>query len=281
MLDWSIGYLAEHGSDTPRLDAEILLAHACGCQRIQLYTNYDRVLSEAERGRMRDLVRRRAQAEPVAYLVGYREFFGLEFAVSPAVLVPRPDTETLVRCALDAMKPIEAPRVLDVGTGSGCIAIALAANNPSASVLAVDISTDALEVAQENAVRHHVEDRVSFAKSDLFADVDEQRFDLIVSNPPYIRDDEMPGLDRDVRDHEPDGALAGGPDGLDYVRSIISRAPDYIGPRGWLMLEIDDAQATTVAALMLERAFEPTAIEKDLSGRQRVVRGHWTAAGGD
>lgn len=273
VLDWSIGYLAEHGSDSPRLDAELLLAHSCNWQRIQLYTNYDQPLTPDQRGRMRELVRRRAQAEPVAYLIGYREFFGLDFAVSPAVLVPRPDTETLVRTALDALRDVTNPRVLDVGTGSGCIAVTLAVHCPTAHVTAVDISADALQVAGRNAATHEVADRITFVESDLFAELPTSAFDLIVSNPPYIRQDEMATLQPDVRDHEPHGALLGGDDGLDVVRRIVASAREYLNSGGRLMLEIDDAQAASTAALLSAGGFESIAIEKDLSGCQRVVQG--------
>jgi len=271
VLDWSIEYLREHGSDSPRLDAEILLAHSCGWQRIQLYTNYDQPLTADQRGRMRELIQRRAKAEPVAYLVGYREFFGLDFEVDSSVLIPRPDTETLVRTALDVLKSRTEPRGLDIGTGSGCIAIAIATNCPQASVTAVDISGESLMIAATNAERHAVSDRVAFFESNVFSGVPPQQFDLIVSNPPYICDDELAGLDADVRDHEPVGALVGGSDGLDVVRRIVSEAPEYLKSDGHLMLEIDGQQAETVAQLLADTGYRNVGIEKDLSGIQRVV----------
>lgn len=273
VLDWSIGYLRENGSDSPRLDAEILLAHSCGWQRIQLYTNYDQPLTPVQRGKMRDFIQRRAQAEPVAYLVGYREFFGLDFAVNPAVLIPRPDTETLVRTALDALKGRENPAVLDIGTGSGCIAVALAVNCPAANLTAVDISPEALATATANADKHGMSDRVRFFESDVFSNVPDEKFDVIASNPPYIREDEMAGLDADVRDHEPIGALVGGVDGLDVVRRIIGESPNYLVPGGHLMLEIDGQQAGSVADLLRSGNYKNVGIEKDLSGIERVVYG--------
>ena len=271
VLDWSIEYLREHGSDSPRLDAEILLAHSCGWQRIQLYTNYDQPLTTDQRGRMREFIQRRAKAEPVAYLVGYREFFGLDFEVDSSVLIPRPDTETLVRTALDVLKSRPEPTVLDIGTGSGCIAVAIAANNSRANVIAVDISRESLMIATANAERHAVNDRVACFESNVFSGVPPQQFDLIVSNPPYIRDDELAGLDADVRDHEPVGALVGGSDGLDVVRRIVSEAPEHLTDDGHLMLEIDGQQAEAVAQLLADTGYRNVGIEKDLSGIQRVV----------
>ncbi len=270
VLTWSTDFLGNHGSDSPRLDAELLLAHACGCQRIQLYTNYDRVLTDDQRARMRELVRRRAQAEPVAYLVGYREFFGLDFEVGPAVLIPRPDTETLVRAALEVLKQLPAPTVIDIGTGSGCIAVALAVNS-QATVTAVDISAEALEVAKKNAERHKVADRIEFTCSDLFAAVPETTVDLIVSNPPYITETEHPGLQKDVRDHEPIQALVAGKDGLDVVRRLIQDARSYLRDGGHLMLEIDGSQAQVVADLLSSAGYGKVQIQKDLCGIQRVV----------
>lgn len=272
MLDWSIGYLQERGSDSPRLDAEILLAHSCGWQRIQLYTNYNQQLTPDQRGRMRDFIQRRARAEPVAYLVGYREFFALDFAVNSSVLIPRPDTETLVREAIEVAKSVNSPNVLDIGTGSGCVAISIAVNCPNANTTAVDISTDALGVATANAEKHNVTDRVRLLCSDVFKNVPAERFDLIVSNPPYIREDELPTLQADVRDHEPVGALVGGSDGLDIVRRIVTESPAFLAESGHLMLEVDGQQADPVAQLLTNAGYRDVLIEKDLSGIQRVVK---------
>ncbi|MFK7819395.1 MAG: peptide chain release factor N(5)-glutamine methyltransferase [Planctomycetaceae bacterium] len=274
VLDWSIGYLRENGSDSPRLDAEILLAHSCGWERIHLYTNYDKPLSPDQRGRMRDFIQRRAKAEPVAYLVGFREFFGLDFSVNSAVLIPRPDTETLVRTALDVLKERSTSNVLDIGTGSGCVAVAIAVNCPGANVTAVDISPEALAIASVNADKHNMSDRIRLLQSDVFSGVPDEKFEVIVSNPPYIRADEMPGLDADVRDHEPTGALVGGTDGLDIVRQIIAQSPGYLTDDGHLMLEVDGQQAEPVAELLKRAGFQNVGIEKDLSGIQRVVYGN-------
>jgi release factor glutamine methyltransferase len=167
VLEWTSGYLREKGSESPRLEAEVLLAHARRCPRIQLYTAYDEPLPEPIRAKMREMVQRRAASEPVAYIVGHREFFSLDFEVTPDVLIPRSDTETLVVEILERLKPVPQPKILELGTGSGCIAIALAANHPGATVTAVDLSSESLAVAQRKPVRHKLAHRVTFAQGDL------------------------------------------------------------------------------------------------------------------
>lgn len=273
VLEWTTGYLKERGSESPRLDAELLLAHARGCPRIHLYTAYDEPLPEPVRGRMRELVQRRAAAEPVAYLIGQREFFSLPFHVTPAVLIPRPDTETLVIEALSFLKSRSSARVLDIGTGSGCVAVALAVNIPDARVTAVDVSSAALEVAQRNAERHGVDHRVQFLEGDLFASLaDDARFDAIVSNPPYVRTNEIPELQPDVRLSEPHGALDGGEDGLDIIRRIVDNAPDWMVPGGALMIECSPEQADLVRELLeAQGTYASAGIRQDLSNQPRVV----------
>jgi release factor glutamine methyltransferase len=207
VLDWTTAHLKQHGSETPRLDAEILLAHARDCRRIELYTRFDEPLTDAQRAVMRDLTKRRAKSEPVAYLVGHREFFSLDLRVTPDVLIPRPDTETLVVELIDAVRPVESPRILDLGTGSGCIAIAAAVNLPSARITATDLSDAALAIARENAEKHAVSDRIRFLRGDLFAPLAQgEQFDVIASNAPYIADHEQETLQNDVRRFEPHAA---------------------------------------------------------------------------
>ena len=273
ILDWTTGYLQQHGSETPRLDAEILLAFARECQRIDLYTRFDEVLSEKQRSIMRDLVRRRAQSEPVAYLVGHREFFSLDFLVTPGVFIPRPDTETLVVTVLEQVKTFSSPRILDVGTGSGCICVAIASNHPEAQLTAVDISDAALEVAKRNAQRHNVAERVRFFNGDLFAPLQENEiFDIVVSNPPYVTEQERETLQPDVRLHEPHSALFSGEDGLNIVRRLIAESPDYLSPGGMLLMEMDPSQADAVTKLLQSHAlYTETKIHKDLTGKIRVV----------
>lgn len=276
VLDWTIAHLKQHGSESPRLDAEILLAHARGCQRIQLYTNYDTPLEPEERATMRELVKRRATLEPVAYLVGYREFFGLDFEVGPGVLIPRPDTETLVVTLLEAAKEMESPetlRMLDVGTGSGCIPISVAANCPRVVVTAVELDEKVAEVARRNAVKNDVAGRVTVLQGDLLAPIAaDAQFEFIASNPPYITDEEMDELQPDVRLHEPHLALRGGKDGLDIVRRLLAEAPSRLVPGGAMLIEIAGKQAETVQQLYAESGeFEAAEIVKDLGGRSRVV----------
>jgi release factor glutamine methyltransferase len=274
IIDWTTAHLKKYGSDTPRLETEILLAHARGCRRIELYTRFDEVLSEKERSTMRDLVRRRAQSEPVAYLVGHREFFGLDFRVTPAVLIPRPDTETLVVELVDVAKPLAAPRILDIGTGSGCIAIAAAVNLPSAQITVTDASEAALAVARENAESHKVTDRIRFHSGDLFGPLDtNERFDIVASNPPYIADHEKETLQNDVRKYEPHEALFSGPTGLEVLFRLVDQAPDFLNAGGTLMLEISPEQASAVVARMeASGKYRDMRVVKDLPGMARVVR---------
>lgn len=275
ILDWTTTFLEEQGSDTARLDSEILLAHARKCPRIHLYTRYEEPLTDNERAVMRDLVQRRAKAEPVAYLVGHREFFSLDFRVTPDVLIPRPDTETLVVESIELAKECSQPRIADVGTGSGCVAIALAVNLPAANLTAVDVSRQALAVASENAKKHAVEDRIQFVQGNLLSDVaGGTQFDLIVSNPPYIRPDEIPTLQADVQLHEPHLALdGGGVDGLNLVRQLIQQATSHLVANGHLIIEISPEQAEATKQAMEQSQFCRVEIVDDLSGKSRVVRG--------
>lgn len=277
ILAWTTDYLRKHGSEAPRLEAEILLAHARQSPRIQLYTQFDELLTEAQRTTMRELVKRRATAEPVAYLVGHKEFFSLDFKVTRDVLIPRPDTETLVMAALDRMKENRQPDILDLCTGSGCVAIALAKQLPRSRVVAVELLAGAAAVARENIEKHQLAERISLYTGDLFAPLPEQRFDLIVSNPPYITTTELATLDPDVRLHEPQTALDGGEDGLDVIRRIIQAAPRWLKQPGWLQLEIDPAQASAVRQLLEAAGFEDCRTYPDLSGEVRVVEGTRTA----
>lgn len=273
ILDWTTRYLKQHGSETPRLDTEILLAHTRKCARIQLYTNFDSPLTEEERAQMRELVKRRAQAEPVAYLVGHREFFGLDFRVTKDVLIPRPDTETLVVELLERAKAVPAPRVLELCTGSACIAVSAAINLPAASFIATDVSPPALQIAKENAEKHHVADRIEFREGDLFAPIPSgTQFDFIASNPPYVPEGEIATLDADVREHEPLLALRAGVDGMQYLNVIVEQAAPYLVSGGWLLLETGIEQAPLTAEALNGRAeFTDIRIVKDLGGRPRVV----------
>lgn len=273
VLDWTVKHLKQNGSPSPRLDAEVLLAHARGCSRIKLYTDFDQPMTDTQRGVMRDLVKRRAQAEPVAYLIGEREFYSLKFKLTRDVLIPRPDTEVLVMELIERARNLPAPKILDLGTGSGCIAVTTAVNLAHAHVTAVDVSPTALQVARENAERHKVDPRLEFFAGDLFAPIPAgKKFDFIVSNPPYIPSGELAGLQQDVRKHEPQLALDGGPDGLDVIRRIVADLPAFLGENGTFLLEIDPPQFTAVQTMLSETGqFEKISVVKDLAGEPRVV----------
>ncbi|QDT64509.1 peptide chain release factor N(5)-glutamine methyltransferase [Calycomorphotria hydatis] len=272
ILTWTTEHLKQHGSDSPRVEAEILLAHARHCPRIQLYTAFDEPLSDEERAQMRDLVKRRAKAEPVAYLVGYREFFSLQFEVTSDVLIPRPETETLVMEALDVTKEIKEPELLDMCTGSGCVAIAAVKNHPSMSATATDISSSALEIAKRNAEKHQVAERITFVESNLFEAVsDGSQFDVITANPPYVTNSEWEELEDHVRLHEPQTALIAGVDGLDVVRPLIAEVPRYLKPGGTIFIEIDPAQESPVRELFESWATEVTSI-RDWNKDVRVMK---------
>jgi len=274
LLTWTTEWLAARGSESPRLDAEVLLAHVRGCPRIMLYTAFDTPVPEAERAAFRGFVKRRGAGEPVAYLVGCREFFSLPFAVGPAVLVPRPETEGLVVRGLDLCRPRAAPRIADVGTGCGAIAVTLAKHLPRALVTATDVAADALAVARGNAARHGVAERIEFLECDL---LDHSRgagpWDAIVSNPPYVREDEFESLPADVRLHEPRGALVAGPTGVEVVARLAATAAERLAPGGWLLVEIGPAVAAAAeAALAAQAALEPGPTLPDLAGLPRIVQ---------
>jgi release factor glutamine methyltransferase len=270
LLEWTEDFLRKKGFESPRLEAQILLAHALGCKKIDLYVRHDEEPAEDRRTAFRETIKKRAEGMPVAYLVGHREFYSLEFAVSPAVLIPRPETETLVMEALRRLKPLESPRVLDLGTGSGAIAVAIARQHKTARITAVDVSSAALAVAASNAQRHGVADRITFLEGDLFVPVAGETFDLIVSNPPYIADAELASLDVGVREFEPRAALAGGPDGLDFYRRIAADVPNYLAAGGAILVEIGATQEAAVRDLFAAR-LDPDTSFKDSAGRPRVV----------
>lgn len=276
LLQWTTDYLKRHGSDSPRLDAEVLLAEALGCKRIELYTAFDQEPKEDVRAAFRELVRRRSEGTPVAYLVGRREFYSLTFRVTPDVLIPRPETEFLVIALLDVARQRQADQVTvcDVGTGSGIVAVTAAKHLPNARITAVDISPAALEVARGNAETHGVLDRIEFLQSDLFAAISpERRFDFVVSNPPYVSEAEMEALAPDVRDHEPRLALLAGPIGTEVIQTLVSQAAERLNPGGYLLMEISPMIHDAVQSLLAADArFEPGPTIKDLARLPRVVQ---------
>jgi release factor glutamine methyltransferase len=273
LLSWTTDFFKSKGVADARLEAEILLGHVLGCKRVDLFMRFDEVPADADRAKFRELIQRRVAGWPVAYLVGSRAFYMLTFDVDPAVLIPRSDTETLVLEALKRLKPLTAPEVLDIGTGSGCIAISLAHQKKDARVTATDVSPDALAVAQRNATKHGVADRMAFLQGDLFAPLPGgSQFDLIASNPPYIAQSEFSALAPDVRDHEPRLALDGGPDGLAFYRRIATGVGPFLKPGGSLLLEIGYTQEDPVRRLLAERPeLEVGATLKDMGGHPRVV----------
>jgi release factor glutamine methyltransferase len=267
-IAWAVETLRDT-SETPRLDAEVLLAHTLGWSRARVLSRLQETISDEMLQQFRTLILRRAAREPVAYLVGRKEFYGLEFVVDRLVLVPRPETETLVDAALEWAKHRPAPLVIaDIGTGSGCIAVALAVHLPQAHIYAIDLSRDALAVARQNVIRHHVDASVTLLNGDLLAPLP-QPVDLLVSNPPYTVLDEV---DPGVRMHEPHLALDGGSDGLAVYRRLFAAAPSALRPGGALMLEIGATQARAVVDLA-RQAFPEAVIRvrQDLAGRDRVV----------
>ncbi|MHB1412963.1 MAG: peptide chain release factor N(5)-glutamine methyltransferase [Thermoleophilia bacterium] len=276
LLIKSAQFLKGKGSASPRLDAELLLAEVMGLSRIELYTNFEQPLTVAEVDRYRELIRRRGRGEPVAYILGRAYFRNLTLAVSGAVLIPRPETEHVVDAALFFLMERdwpEPPRVLDVGTGSGAIAISLAAAFPEARVAASDDSAEALALAAENARTTGVAERIAFVRSDLFDGLEPmETFDLIVSNPPYVSETEWPDLPRDVSGFEPREALYGGADGLDFYRRLAVEAPQFLKPRGGLILEIGFSQAEAVRELLgASGMFSDIAVIQDYAGHDRVV----------
>jgi release factor glutamine methyltransferase len=275
LLNWTAKFLANKGSESPRLDAEVLLAHALGCKRIDLYgLRFAETATEAQRQRYRDLVRRRIEGCPVAYLVGRKEFFSLEFEVTPDVLIPRPDTELVVTTCLDLAGKLAEPRIVDLGTGSGCLAVAVACRHAGTRVTAVDLSPGALAVARRNADRHGVAGRIYFFHGDLFAPLSaDEHFDFVLSNPPYIPHDDIRNLAPGVRDYEPHLALDGGPDGYAVLDRLAEQAMDHLVPGGHLIVEIGAPQETEARrriATHSEYDLSPTIF--DHSGHPRVLR---------
>mgnify|MGYP005821621371 CR=1 FL=1 len=269
ILSWTREYLAGKGVENARLDAEWMLCAATGLDRVGLYLNFERPLNETELATFRAMVARRARREPLQHILGTQEFFGLEFEVTPDVLIPRHDTETLVTEAL--LRKPGAASVLDIGTGSGCIAVALAKQLPDAKVAAIDISAAALTVARRNADRNGV--MVEFLAGSLLEPVAGRSFDLIVSNPPYIPAADIEALEPEVRDHEPKGALDGGTDGLDVYRALIPAALACLNPGGWRLVEVGIGQAPAVADLFTQNGFDELCTARDPGAIERVVGG--------
>lgn len=274
VLRWAADDFRARGIDSPRLDAEVLLTRALGTTRVQLVVDAQRSLTPEELARFREMVKRRRAREPVAYILGEREFYGRVFRVDARVLVPRPDTETLVEVALERSRHVSmSMRALDLCTGSGCIAITLARERPTSTVLATDASEGALAVARENALRLGAYN-VALRAGDLYAAATPAPpFDVITANPPYIARGEIPMLMKDVRDFEPKLALEGGDDGLAVIRRVVAGAPAHLAPGGVLAVEVGAGQAPAAAELFASAGFDSIELRRDYARIERVVSG--------
>ena len=289
LLEWTTDYFKKNGSESPRLEAEILLAASLGWQRISLYTNFMKEPSEEERTRFRVFVKRRAAGEPVAYLVGHKEFYSLSFEVTPDTLIPRPETEHLVVEALDRLAknttqatPHMTPHVVDVGTGSGAIAVAIAKNAPKCRCTAVDVSAAALEVAKRNAAKHAVADRIAFLESDLLGAFPETPiFDLVVSNPPYVSEREFEQLPPDVKNYEPKLALVAGKDATSVIRNLAEQALPRLREGGHFLVELSPMIAGQVAELLQQQGWHDVRIQRDIAGQQRIAIARKVNGGGE
>ena len=280
LLRWTTDHFTQRGIETARLDAECLLAHALGMDRLRLYLDFEKPVTPAERAVFRELVRRRgADRVPVAYLVGRREFWSLPLRVSPDVLVPRPETEILVEAALDLLPPESEARVLEIGTGSGAVALALAHERPGIRLTATDLSAAALELAGRNADELRMAERIHWVQGHLFEPVEGETFDLVVSNPPYVAESQRAELPPELL-HEPSEALFAGPDGTELLRELVEGVSGVLAPAGALALELSPEQAPRVADWCRARGLHNVSERRDLSGRVRVVAAAHRVEGG-
>lgn len=281
LIRWTTDFFKKKGIPNPRLDAELLLAHVLKCPRIELYTDHDRRIADKDLAKYRAFVERRAKREPLQYILKETEFWGLKITVTPDVLIPRPETELLVEEAIKIVgagfsrpgREDRAPtgiQILDIGTGSGSIAVALAKELPKAKVIATDISKEALALARENAEMNGVIDRIDFILADLAPwkrfQAEDRLFDLIVSNPPYIATNDFPTLQPEVRDFEPRRALDGGPDGFSMIRTILKEAPAFLRPGGFLLMELGENQGEKI-----KKELKPATFKRDYAGIERIL----------
>ncbi len=274
IVNLSTRYLADHHIENARLNAELLLGHALNMKRVELYVNFEKPLADDELQRIREMLRRRGNHEPLQYIIGETEFFGLRFYTNPAALVPRPETELLVEKTLELIKTQTNVDVLDIGTGSGNIAVSLAVHHPGVLVTAIDVSKEALQLAHRNADLHCVADRITFTQLDVMNDDDVNLlsvFDLIVSNPPYISTDERELLPRDVREFEPEDALYAGDDGLVFYRRLADKYRQWLRPGGYVCVETGFGMADNVCRLFELTGLIVESVYPDLNGIERIV----------
>ena len=278
LIRWTDERFKKEGLPTPRLDAEVLLAETLGVDRVDLYVRFDQPLHPEELARFKKRIQRRLKREPVAYIIGKREFWSLSFKVTPDVLIPRPETEVLVAEALKVLSQQEKTRgqvlILEIGTGSGAVSVALAKELPMASLIATDLSRKALVIAGENAHQHGVERQIQFLYGDLFDVLEkEAKFDLILTNPPYIPRDQLPSLIPEVRDFEPRIALEGGIDGLGFFRRALPKVAGFLNPGGWFLSEIGTGQDQEVRRIAEENPdLDSLDFVNDLAGLKRVFK---------
>jgi release factor glutamine methyltransferase len=276
LIGWADERFKKEGMATPRLDAEVLLAETLATDRVGLYTHFDQPLQPDELTRFKEFIRRRLRREPVAYILGRKEFWSLPLRVTPEVLIPRPETETLVAEALKILAPAEGRgfHILEIGTGSGAISVALATELPAATLVATDLSPKALAVAEENALRFGVRERIRLLPGDLFHPVEKgDGFDLIVTNPPYIPRGQFASLMPEVRDYEPKAALDGGKDGLDFFRRVLPAVDKYLRPGGWFLAEMGAGQDPQILKIAEKNPdLDSFAFARDLGGINRVFK---------
>ena len=277
LLNWTTEYLTEKGIDSPRLSSELLLSHALTMKRIELYTQFDKAVTKPQLDRLHDLVKRAGQNEPIAYLVGRTEFYSLELNISPECMIPRPETELLAEHAIEFLRTRDGRQfVCDLCTGSGCVAIAIAKNFDDASIIATDISDAALNIAAQNIEKHQLKNRVKLLCGDLFdplvPQLDVDKFDLIVCNPPYVSAAEFEKLDKNVKDYQPKLAIFAGDDGLDIYRRIVEKIDAFLKPGAALMLEVGYNQRQPVRELLEQTGyFAKITIEKDYNNNYRIA----------
>ena len=272
-INLSTEFLGKKEIESPRINAELLLAHTLNCKRLDLYLSYDRPLNEDEVNIYREFIRRRSKSEPLQYIIGKVEFYGLEFNVNPSVLIPRQETEILVETIINSVNKEDNLRILDIGVGSGNISVSLAKHLPYSKITATDISEEALVIAKANAEMNNVSERINFINHNILADDLADEFDIVVSNPPYISEKEFPELKDELKVYEPRNALTDFSDGLNYFRTISSKAQKFVINNGKIFFEVGQGQAEDVKKILGENNFKEISIVKDYLKIDRVISG--------